>query len=106
MPNITFVESSGAMQSLDVAPGISLMEAALRHGVSGIEADCGGACSCATCHVYIALEWQERMPPREDMEATMLGFAVDPRETSRLSCQVLLTDALDGMHVELPVSQG
>jgi len=106
MPHINFVHCSGAIQSLDVSPGISLMEAALRNGISGIEADCGGACSCATCHVYIALEWQERMPPRGDMEATMLGFAVEPRDTSRLSCQVLLTDALDGMKVELPVSQG
>jgi len=102
---ITFVDSKGGEQVIDVAPGISLMEAALKNGVSGIEADCGGACSCATCHVFINAEWADKIPPKEDMEDAMLEFALDLRDESRLSCQILLTDKLDGLVVELPTSQ-
>ncbi|RYD95058.1 MAG: 2Fe-2S iron-sulfur cluster binding domain-containing protein [Sphingomonadales bacterium] len=105
MPKITFVDSKGNEQPLDAPSGISLMEAAIKNGISGIEADCGGACSCATCHVFIGLDWQAKMPEKQDMEDAMLEFALDMRDTSRLSCQVLLTDALDGMTVELPSSQ-
>jgi 2Fe-2S ferredoxin len=102
---ITFVDSKGGEQVIDVAPGVSLMEAALKNGVSGIEADCGGACSCATCHVFIAPEWMDKIPPKEDMEDAMLEFALDLRDESRLSCQILLTENLDGLVVDLPASQ-
>ena len=102
---ITFVDSKGGEQVIDVAPGVSLMEAALKNGVSGIEADCGGACSCATCHVFVAKEWMDKIPPKEDMEDAMLEFALDLRDESRLSCQILLTDNLDGLVVDLPASQ-
>ena len=102
---ITFVDSKGGEQVINVAPGVSLMEAALKNGVSGIEADCGGACSCATCHVFVASEWMAKIPPKEDMEDAMLEFALDLRDESRLSCQILLTENLDGLVVELPASQ-
>lgn len=102
---ITFVDSKGGEQVIDVAPGVSLMEAALKNGVSGIEADCGGACSCATCHVFISPEWMNKIPPKEDMEDAMLEFALDLRDESRLSCQILLTADLDGLVVDLPASQ-
>jgi 2Fe-2S ferredoxin len=102
---ITFVDSKGGEQLIDAPAGISLMEAALKNGVSGIEADCGGACSCATCHVFIGSEWADKIPPKEDMEDAMLEFALDLRDESRLSCQILLTDTLDGLVVELPDSQ-
>ena len=102
---ITFVDSKGGEQVIDVAPGVSLMEAALKNGVSGIEADCGGACSCATCHVFVAKEWMDKIPPKEDMEDAMLEFALDLRDESRLSCQILLTENLDGLVVDLPASQ-
>ena len=102
---ITFVDSKGGEQVINVAPGVSLMEAALKNGVSGIEADCGGACSCATCHVFVASEWMAKIPPKEDMEDAMLEFALDLRDESRLSCQILLTEDLDGLVVDLPASQ-
>jgi 2Fe-2S ferredoxin len=102
---ISFVDSKGGEQVIDAPAGISLMEAALKNGVSGIEADCGGACSCATCHVFIRAEWMDKIPPKEDMEDAMLEFALDLRDESRLSCQILLTDALDGLVVDLPASQ-
>jgi 2Fe-2S ferredoxin len=102
---ITFVDSKGGEQVIDAAAGISLMEAALKNGVSGIEADCGGACSCATCHVFVSPEWMDKIPPKEDMEDAMLEFALDLRDESRLSCQILLTENLDGLVVDLPASQ-
>ena len=102
---ITFVDAKRGEQVINVAAGVSLMEAALKNGVSGIEADCGGACSCATCHVFIAPEWMDKIPPKEDMEDAMLEFALDLRDESRLSCQILLTENLDGLVVELPASQ-
>ena len=102
---ITFVDTKGSEQVIDAPAGISLMEAAIKNGVQGIEADCGGACSCATCHVFIASAWMDKIPPKEDMEDAMLEFALDLRDESRLSCQILLTAALDGLVVELPSSQ-
>jgi len=102
---IRFVDSEGSEQVIDASAGISLMEAALQNGVHGIEADCGGACSCATCHVFITGEWQAKMPPKEETEDAMLEFAFDLRDESRLSCQILLTSALDGLVVELPSRQ-
>ena len=102
---ITFVDTKGSEQVIDAPAGISLMEAAIKNGVQGIEADCGGACSCATCHVFIASAWMDKIPPKEDMEDAMLECALDLRDESRLSCQILLTAALDGLVVELPSSQ-
>lgn len=105
MPKITFVEANGTEQIIDTRPGLSLMEVATKNGIPGIDADCGGACACATCHVYIDLDWQAKLPPKQDMEDAMLEFALDLEDTSRLSCQILVTDALDGLIVRLPSSQ-
>ena len=105
MVKITYVEPDGSEQTLDGDEGFSVMELAVRNGVVGIEADCGGACACATCHVYVDADWFERTGAPQDMELEMLEFAVDPRPTSRLSCQIRLTAALEGLRVSVPESQ-
>ena len=105
MVKITYVEPDGSEQTLEGDEGFSVMELAVRNGVVGIEADCGGACACATCHVYVDADWFERTGAPQDMEQEMLEFAVDPRPTSRLSCQIRLTAALDGLRVSVPDSQ-
>lgn len=102
MPTITFIEPDGIQRAIAVRAGVSLMEAAVRNGVAGIAADCGGACACATCHVYIDPGWIDSIPPRREMEEEMIEFALDLRDNSRLSCQILVTDALDGMVVGVP----
>jgi 2Fe-2S ferredoxin len=105
MPAVTYVDPDGTERSLVGDPGMSVMEIAVRNGLTGIEADCGGACACATCHVYVDDDWVDSVGAAEGDEAEMLEFAVEPRPTSRLACQIRLTDALDGLRVTLPVSQ-
>ncbi len=105
MPIVRYVEYSGEERAVDVPPGISLMEAALQNMVAGIDGDCGGCCACATCHVYVDPEWIDRLPAREDMETEMLELAEDVRPNSRLSCQIKMSAALDGLVVRLPESQ-
>lgn len=106
MAKITYIEHNGKEHSIDVANGLSVMEGAVRNMIPGIDADCGGACACATCHVYVDAAWFEKTGPRESMEDSMLDFADDVRETSRLSCQIKVTDTLDGLIVRMPESQG
>lgn len=106
MAKITYIQPDGARQEVDVAPGMTVMEGAVKNSIPGIDADCGGACACATCHVYVAQEWVEKTGSAEPMEESMLDFADDVRPTSRLSCQITVSDALDGLEVHLPVSQG
>ncbi|HEY2679297.1 MAG TPA: 2Fe-2S iron-sulfur cluster-binding protein [Steroidobacteraceae bacterium] len=106
MPRIIFNEASGARREIDAPPGISLMQAGVQNGVPGIVAKCGGACACATCHVYVDAAWASLLPSREDMEEGMLESAWEPRENSRLSCQIQLTAALDGLEVRVPQRQG
>jgi 2Fe-2S ferredoxin len=105
MPKIVFTESGGRRREIDAPIGITLMEAARQHGVAGIVAQCGGACACATCHVYIDPDWLARLEPREDMEEGMLETAWEPRPNSRLSCQIHLTADLDGLKVTVPQRQ-
>lgn len=105
MPHVTFVAHDGASRVVEAEAGRSLMEAAVNHGVPGILADCGGACSCATCHVYVPLEWLARLPPRQEDEESMLELAIEVRENSRLACRIQLTPELDGLRVDLPRSQ-
>ena len=91
---------------LDAQPGLSVMQAAVEANVPGIAADCGGLLTCATCHVHVRAEWLDRLPPLSDDEATMLAFTASPRQpNSRLSCQLVLSEALDGLVVELPPTQ-
>lgn len=105
MSLITFVEYSGARRTVDIADGLSVMEGALRHHIPGIEGDCGGACACATCHVYVDPAWLPRLAPPSPLEKEMLKMAVEPNEQSRLSCQIKVSPALDGLIVNTPNSQ-
>ena len=106
MAKITYVEHSGKEHVVDVANGLTVMEGARDNNIPGIEADCGGACACSTCHVYVDPSWVDRLPPKETMEEDMLDFAFEPDPaTSRLTCQVKVTDALDGLVVRMPERQ-
>ncbi len=105
MPTICFVEHDGTEHSVTVNSGISLMEAAVDNDVPGIDADCGGACACATCHVMLDKDWFEALGDREATEESMLALAAEVTDTSRLACQIEVTDALDGIKVRMPESQ-
>ncbi len=105
MAKITFIQPDGSRQEVAAAPGLTVMEAAKKALVSGIEAECGGACACATCHVYIDANWRERVGKPAAMEEDMLDFAFDVRDESRLSCQIKVTEALDGLVVSVPSKQ-
>ena len=105
MAKITYIEFNGAEHSVDVKPGLTVMEGAIRNNVPGIDADCGGACACATCHVYVDAAWQAATGERSDMEESMLDFAEGVKDSSRLSCQIKVTDALDGLVVRMPENQ-
>ena len=106
MASITFIDQDGGKRTVEAEPGSTVMEAAIRNDVPGIEAECGGACSCATCHVYVDEGWSEIVGGPQPMEEDMLDFAYDVRPTSRLSCQIKVTPALDGLVVTTPDRQG
>jgi 2Fe-2S ferredoxin len=105
MPKVIFTEPGGVQREVDAPIGITLMETARRHAITGIVAQCGGACACATCHVYVDPFWLPRLPPREEMEEGMLESAWEPRSNSRLSCQIQITAELDGLRVTVPQRQ-
>ncbi len=105
MVMITFIQPDGVEKTLDVEVGTTLMTAAVDNAVDGIQGDCGGACSCATCHCYIDDGYKDKIPAAEDVELSMIDFAIDPQPNSRLGCQVQVTEALEGMVVKLPESQ-
>ncbi|MCJ8332851.1 MAG: 2Fe-2S iron-sulfur cluster-binding protein [Epibacterium sp.] len=106
MAKITYIEHNGSEHVVDVANGLTVMEGARDNNIPGIEADCGGACACSTCHVYVDPAWVEKLPKADDMEVDMLDFAYEPdMATSRLTCQIKVTDALDGLVVKLPEKQ-
>ena len=105
MAKITYIEHDGKEHTLDVAGGMTLMEAAVKASVPGIDGDCGGACACATCMVFVPEEWWDKIPAKEDMEETMLEFAENAEANSRLSCQIKAAPAIDGMRVSMPKSQ-
>lgn len=105
MPRVVFIEPSGERREVSAPDGLTLMEVARQHGIEGIVAQCGGACACATCHVYVAADWLGKLEPREDMEEGMLESAWEPRVNSRLSCQIHLTPRLDGLEVTVPARQ-
>jgi ferredoxin, 2Fe-2S len=106
MPSITFTDSSGESRTVDAENGSTVMETALRNAIPEIEAECGGACSCATCHVYVDEAWSATVGGPSPMEEDMLDFAFEVRPTSRLSCQIKVSDALDGLVVHTPSRQG
>ncbi len=109
MVKITFIDPDGKRHEVEAEEGMTLMEAAVKNMVPGIDADCGGACACATCHVYIDPEWAQKtngLLERSEAEEDMLDFAFDVRENSRLSCQIRVSAELDGMVVQVPEQQG
>jgi ferredoxin, 2Fe-2S len=105
MVNITFIEHTGEKRTVDAEPGATVMETAIKNMIPGIEAECGGACACATCHVYIGEAWREKVGQPSPMEEDMLDFGYDVRENSRLSCQIRVTEELDGLVVMTPERQ-
>ncbi|HRJ69538.1 MAG TPA: 2Fe-2S iron-sulfur cluster-binding protein [Beijerinckiaceae bacterium] len=105
MPKITFVAADGTRRTVEAENGSTVMEAAIKNGVPGIEAECGGACACATCHVYVDAEWTAVTGKPEPTEEDMLDFAFDIRPNSRLSCQIKVSDKLDGLVVQTPTKQ-
>jgi 2Fe-2S ferredoxin len=105
MAKITNIEHDGTEHVVDVKPGLSVMEGAVKNNIPGIDADCGGACACATCHVFVKEEWLEKTGTRSAMEESMLDFAEGVQDNSRLSCQIKVTDGLDGLVVTMPESQ-
>jgi 2Fe-2S ferredoxin len=105
MAKITYIQFDGTETVIDVKPGLTVMEGAVKNNVRGIDADCGGACACATCHVFVDEAWVAKTGDKSAMEESMLDFAENVQQTSRLSCQIKVTDALDGLVVRLPESQ-
>jgi 2Fe-2S ferredoxin len=105
MVKITYIEHDGTDHTVDVQPGHSVMEGAVKNNIPGIDADCGGACACATCHVYVDEAWRKQTGAPSSMEESMLEFAPTVKPNSRLSCQIKVADALEGLIVRLPESQ-
>ena len=105
MPKITYIDSSGNQKTIEVSKGLSVMEGAVQNNIPGIDADCGGSMACATCHVYVKEEWFDKLPKKEDGEEDMIDMAYEPNKFSRLSCQLIVSDELDGLVVKLPIKQ-
>ncbi|HEX7884770.1 MAG TPA: 2Fe-2S iron-sulfur cluster-binding protein [Phenylobacterium sp.] len=105
MAKITYLQHDGTEHVIDVKSGLTVMEGAVKNNIPGIDADCGGACACATCHVYVDPAWLAKTGTKSSMEESMLDFAENVEENSRLSCQIKVTDELDGLTVTLPESQ-
>ncbi len=106
MAKITYIEHNGTSHDVEVANGLTVMEGARDNGIPGIEADCGGACACSTCHVYVDAAWVEKLPAMDDMEEDMLDFAFEPDPArSRLTCQIKVSDEIDGLIVHMPEKQ-
>ena len=106
MAKITYIEFNGTEHVVDVKNGLSVMEGAVKNNIPGIDADCGGACACATCHVYVGEDWLEKTGSQSAMEESMLDFAENVEPNSRLSCQIKVTEELDGLTVHTPTYQG
>ena len=106
MPKITYIEHNDKSHDIDVANGLTVMEGAVQNNIPGIDADCGGSCACATCHVYVKEEWFDKIPKKENAEEDMLDMAFEPKKMSRLSCQITVSDSLDGLVVKMPSKQG
>ena len=106
MAKITYIEHNGKTHTVEVSSGLSVMEGAIQNNIPGIDADCGGGMACATCHVYVKEEWLDKLPKKEDGEEDMLDMAFEPKKNSRLSCQIVVSDEIDGLIVNIPSKQG
>ena len=105
MPKITYIEHTGKSHTINIPKGLSVMEGAIQNNIPGIDADCGGSMACATCHVYVKEEWFDKLPKKEDGEEDMIDMAYEPNRFSRLSCQLVVSDELEGLVVNLPEKQ-
>ena len=105
MPKITYIEHSGKSHVVEVPNELSVMEGAIQNNIPGITADCGGACACATCHVYVDEKWFDKLKKKDEAEQDMLDMAFEPNKFSRLSCQISVSDELDGMVIKIPSKQ-
>ena len=105
MPKITYKDSSGRSKTIDVENGLTVMEGAIQNEIPGIDADCGGSMACATCHVYVEEKWFNKLPKAEDAEIDMIDMAFEPKKNSRLSCQIIVGDELEGLVVTTPEKQ-
>ena len=106
MSKITYITPTGERRTIDVQKGLTVMEGAVQNQIPGIDADCGGGMACATCHVYVKEEWLDKLPTKEDGEEDMLDMAFEPKKNSRLSCQIVVSDEIDGLIVNIPSKQG
>jgi 2Fe-2S ferredoxin len=106
LPKVTYIEYDGNEHVVDVPVGMSVMKGAIRNNVPGIDAECGGFCSCATCHVHVAAQWRDKTGEAKEVEKSILEYADEVDERSRLSCQILVTEELDGLIVTMPETQG
>ena len=105
MPKITYVDAKGNSKTIEVENGLTVMEGAIQNDIPGIDADCGGSMACATCHVYVEEKWLDKLPKADDGEVDMIDMAFEPKKNSRLSCQIMITDELDGLTVITPEKQ-
>ena len=105
MPKITYQDNKGNSKTIDVENGLTVMEGAIQNNIPGIDADCGGSMACATCHVYVEEKWLDKLPKAEEGEIDMIDMAFEPKKNSRLSCQLMVSDQLDGLVVNLPEKQ-
>ena len=106
MPKITYITHENEIHTIDVQKGLTVMEGAVQNDIPGIDADCGGGMACATCHVYVNDEWFDKLSTKEDGEEDMLDMAFELKKNSRLSCQIIVSDELDGLTVRIPSKQG
>ena len=105
MPKITYIEHNGKSHTLEVANGLTVMEGAVQNNIPGIDADCGGGCACATCHVYVDEKWFDKLTEKAEAEQDMLDVAFEPTKLSRLACQITVTNELNGLVVKMPSKQ-
>ena len=105
MARITYITHNNEKHTVEVQNGLTVMEGAVQNDIPGIDADCGGGMACATCHVYVNDGWFDKLPPKEDGEEDMLDMAFEPKKNSRLSCQIVISDELDGLTVNIPSKQ-
>ena len=105
MPKITFKDFQGGSKTIEIESGLTVMEGAIQNDIPGIDADCGGSMACATCHVYVDQEWIDKIPKAEDAENDMIDMAFEPKKNSRLSCQIIVSEELNGLEVTTPEKQ-
>ena len=105
MAKITYKDAQGISKTIEVDNGLTVMEGAIQNEITGIDADCGGSMACATCHVYVDEKWFDKIPKAEDAEVDMIDMAFEPKKNSRLSCQIIVSDELDGLEVTTPEKQ-